>query len=79
MSLEPSSLSFPLFPQNALSTPKPNRHHLHSCLSKVKVIECALKIEGKSAKGVKSSIHCSNEDFALYYVGLSEAVPQMCV
>lgn len=52
--------------------------HLHSYLSKVKVIECALKIEGKSAIGAKSSIHCSNEDFAYYWDCLKQFHKCVC-
>lgn len=52
--------------------------HLHSCLSKVKIIECALKTEGKAAKGAKSSTRCSNEDFPLYSRGCLKQFPK-CV
>lgn len=60
---------YPFLPSLKVLWPALNQTgcHLHSYLSKVKVIECALKIEGKSVKGAKSSIHCSNEDFALHY------------
>lgn len=60
---------YPFLPSHKMLCPALNQtgSHLHSYLSKVKVIECALKIEGKSAKGAKSNIHCSNENFALYY------------
>lgn len=60
---------YPFLPSLKMLCPALNQtgSHLHSYLSKVKVIECALKIEGKSAKGAKSSVHCNNEDFALCY------------